>query len=86
MREIKFKPIGLIHTPYKTTDECPRQTYHGRGVKATINIEPEYSEGLKDLEGFSHLILVWHFHKSEIPSLTALPPGESETHGVFRVL
>jgi len=83
MKEIKFKPIGLIHTPYKTTGECPSQTYHGKGVKATIELQPEYEKGLKDLEGFSHLILVWHFHKSDSPSLTAYPPGETEERGVF---
>jgi tRNA-Thr(GGU) m(6)t(6)A37 methyltransferase TsaA len=83
MKEIKFKPIGLINTPYKTTGECPRQTYHGKGVKATIELQPKYEKGLKDLEGFSHLILVWHFHESYSPSLTAHPPGETEAHGVF---
>lgn len=83
MHEIKIKPIGIIHTPYKTSEECPRQGYHGKGVRATIELQPEYEEGLKDLEDFSHLILVWHFHKSEGFSLSTNPPGETESHGVF---
>jgi tRNA-Thr(GGU) m(6)t(6)A37 methyltransferase TsaA len=83
MQDIKFKPIGIIHTPYETTGECPRQSYHGKGVAATIDLFPEYIEGLKDLGGFSHLLLIWHFHKSEGFSLTANPPGETEAHGVF---
>jgi len=83
MSKIILKPIGIIHTPYKSTGECPRQSYHGKGIKGSIVIYPQYEEGLTDLDGFSHLILIWHFHKSDSPSLTALPPGESKAHGVF---
>jgi tRNA-Thr(GGU) m(6)t(6)A37 methyltransferase TsaA len=79
----EFKPIGVIHTPYKTPADCPRQGYHGKGVGATIELKPEYVEGLKDLDGFSHLILTWVFHQSEGFKLLACPPDETESHGVF---
>ena len=83
MQSYEFKPIGLIRTPYKTPSECPRQGYQGRGVQATIELNEEFIDGLKDLEGFSHLILCWVFHKSEGYNLLACPPDETETHGVF---
>jgi tRNA (adenine37-N6)-methyltransferase len=83
MTELIFKPIGIINTPYLTPEDCPRQSYHNKGVKAWIELMPEYVEGLTDLEGFSHLILVWTFHKSEGYKLMVLPPDEDEQHGVF---
>jgi len=83
MLELVFKPIGIINTPYKTSGDCPRQSYHNKGVKAWIELMPEYVEGLTDLDGFSHLILVWAFHKSEGFNLLVLPHDETTKHGVF---
>ncbi len=83
MDEFKFTPIGYINTPYKDLDECPRGDYFNKGVKASITLLPEYSEGLMDLDGFSHLILVWVFHKSEGYELIVEPPHDDRKHGVF---
>jgi len=83
MSEFKFKPIGIIRTPYKTPEDCPRQSHHNEGVLASIELEPKYAEGLLDLEGFSHLILVWVFHQSEGFKLVVKPPNDDDLHGVF---
>jgi tRNA-Thr(GGU) m(6)t(6)A37 methyltransferase TsaA len=83
MDRFTLKPIGIIHTPYKTTEDCPKGDYHGKGVKAYIELQPEYRDGLMDLDGFSHLILVWVFHESEGYELIASPPHDDEQHGVF---
>ena len=59
----KLKPIGIIHTPYKKDGEAPHQAYRSKEV-GEIEIFKEYAEGLKDIEGFSHLIILYLFHKS----------------------
>jgi len=65
MRELKreLKPIGIIHTPYKKDWEAPHQAYKSEEV-GEIEVFKEYEEGLKDIEGFSHLIILYVFHKS----------------------
>jgi len=80
---IKLNPIGLIRTPFKQPTGMPIQPSGAKGVKGTIEIEPEYSDGLKDLKGFSHIILLYHFHKSTKCALTVTPFLDSEKHGVF---
>jgi len=59
----KLKPIGIIHTPYKKDGEVPFQAYKSKDV-GKIEVFKEYEEGLKDIEGFSHLIILYEFHKS----------------------
>jgi tRNA-Thr(GGU) m(6)t(6)A37 methyltransferase TsaA len=59
----ELKPIGIIHTPYKRDGEVPRQAYES-GEVGEIEVFKEYEEGLKDIEGFSHLIILYMFHKS----------------------
>lgn len=83
MKEIKFKPIGIIHSPFKESKGTPIQPASAKGIKGTIEIFPEYAEGLKDLEGFSHIILIYHFHLSKPPSLMVQPFLEKALHGVF---
>ena len=58
-----LKPIGIIHTPYKKDGDAPHQAYKSREV-GEIEVFKEYEEGLKDVEGFSHLIILYEFHKS----------------------
>jgi tRNA-Thr(GGU) m(6)t(6)A37 methyltransferase TsaA len=83
MEEFKFRPIGIIHTPYKNPAECPRQGFLNHGVRGSIEILPQFQEGLLDLDGFSHILLIWVFDKSENYSLLSKPPGEEKMHGVF---
>jgi tRNA (adenine37-N6)-methyltransferase len=80
---ICFNPIGIIRTPFKQAVGIPIQPSGAKGVKGTIELKPEFGEGLKDLEGFSHIILIYHFHKSKKHELIVTPFLDSETHGVF---
>ena len=83
--EIKIKPIGVIHTPYKEPKGMPIQGRFKKGVKGAVEIFPEYREGLKDIEGFSHLILIYHFHKAKEENLIGKPFLEDTPHGVFAI-
>ena len=83
MREIKYKPIGIIHSPFKEVQGMPIQSTGARGVKGTVEVFAEYCPGLKDIDGFSHIILLYHFHLAGDYSLEARPFLDRETHGVF---
>ena len=64
MEEIRFMPIGYIHSPYKSKEESPRQSIYTPEVEALIDIMPEFSPGLLHLERHSHIIVLFHFHLS----------------------
>ena len=87
--EIKFNPIGIVHSPFKTKDNIDQQKYRGtRGfdhVKGELEIFTEYQRGLEDTEGFSHLIILFAFHESssEGGKLEAHPPPGDKKRGVF---
>ena len=83
MDEIKYKPIGVVHSPHKEPKGTPIQPPSAKGIDGTVEIFPEYAEGLKDLEGFSHIILIYHFHLSRKASLRVKPFMDTEVHGVF---
>ena len=83
MEKIIYKPIGVIHTPFKGTEGTPNQPTTGRDVEGVIEIEPEYTEGLNDLEGFSCIILIYHFHLSVGYSLRVKPFRHNHLRGVF---
>ncbi|HEX7364037.1 MAG TPA: tRNA (N6-threonylcarbamoyladenosine(37)-N6)-methyltransferase TrmO [Dehalococcoidia bacterium] len=85
MQEIRYKPIGIIHSPFKEVDGMPIQPSGALGIKGTVELFIEYSAGLKDIDGFSHIILVYHFHLSRGYALEARPFMEDETHGIFAV-
>ena len=77
---MKLKPIGIIHSPYKDRKECPPQ---GRDEICEIEISGRYREGLKHIDGFSHLILLYWFHSAKDYSLLVKTPWHSELHGLF---
>ena len=81
--EIMYRPIGTIHTPFKTIEGMPIQPNGGRDVDARIHMFPEFSEGLADLDGFSHLILLYHFHKSMNYKLKVKPFLDDQVRGLF---
>jgi tRNA-Thr(GGU) m(6)t(6)A37 methyltransferase TsaA len=83
MDEIEYKPIGVIHSPFKEPKGTPIQPAGAKGTNGIVEIFPEYAEGLKDIEGFSHIILLYHFHLSKGSTLLAKPYMDNETHGVF---
>jgi len=60
MGEIVYKPIGIIHTPFKGIKGTPNQPTAGKDVEGIIEIQPEYTEGLNDIEGFSHIKFFSH--------------------------
>jgi len=83
MGEIKYNPIGVIHSPFKEPKGTPIQPAGAQGVAGMVEVFPEYAEGLKDVEGFSHLILLYHFHLSKPSPLKVKPYMDNEMHGVF---
>ena len=83
MDTIKYKPIGVIHSPFKESKGTPIQPVGGKGVDGTVEIFPEYIEGLKDVECFSHIILIFHFHLSKRSRLKVKPYMDDELRGVF---
>jgi tRNA-Thr(GGU) m(6)t(6)A37 methyltransferase TsaA len=83
MREIKYKPIGVIHSPFKDVEGVPIQPTGAQGVEGTVEVFPEYCAGLKDIEGFSHIILLYHFHLAKGYSLDVKPFMDDESRGVF---
>lgn len=83
MDNITYKPIGIIRTPFKSREGMPIQPSGAKGVQGTIKIEKEYVGGLKDLEGFSHIILLYHFHLSKGYYLTLTPFLDDQPRGVF---
>lgn len=84
-KEIKLKPIGIIHTPYKEPKGIPIQGKFEKSVTGIIEIFPEYQKGLKDIEGFSHLILIYHFSRSKEEKLVGKPFLEDQEHGIFAI-
>jgi tRNA-Thr(GGU) m(6)t(6)A37 methyltransferase TsaA len=83
MQEIRYRPIGVIHSPFKQTKGMPIQPPGARGVAGTVEVSPEYGDGLKDLDGFSHIFLLYHFHLSQGYSLTVKPYLDDSLRGVF---
>ncbi len=83
MRTITFEPIGIIHNTITDPKDAPRSEHMAEGVTATVEIYPEYTQGLTDLEGFSHIILLVHFHLSKDYDLMTTPFLGNTRRGVF---
>jgi len=83
MKAITYKPIGVVHSPFKEPKNVPIQAVASKGTKGTIEVFPEYVEGLKDLDGFSHIILIYHFSLVNGYSLVMKPFLDDNLHGVF---
>jgi len=85
MHDINYKLIGIIYSPFKEPKETPIQPAGGKDIDGTVEVFPEYAEGLKDVEGFSHIILIFHFHLSKGVSLKTKPYLDNEERGVFAI-
>jgi tRNA-Thr(GGU) m(6)t(6)A37 methyltransferase TsaA len=83
MGDVVYRPVGVVHSPFKEPYGTPIQSAAARDVVGVIEVFPQYAEGLRDIEGFSHLILIYHFHLCSQPSLIVKPYLDDETHGVF---
>ena len=78
-----LRPIGHVRTPYTDTAAIPKGPGAEHRAEGLIEVLPEYAEGLLDIEGFSHLYLIWVFDRSEGFALLATPPTDDRPHGVF---
>lgn len=83
MENIIYKPIGIIHSPFESVEGIPIQPAAATGVFGTVELFTDFTGGLKDLEGFSHIILIYHFHLSEGYQLGIKPFLDSNKRGVF---
>ena len=83
MTTIQYKPIGIIRSPFQSIEDMPIQPSGALSVPGTVEISAQYRQGLKDLEGFSHIILLYHFHKAPGSELIVTPFMDTEPRGVF---
>lgn len=79
---LELRPIGVIHSPYRSRGGAPHQGC-GREEISEIELFKEFEEGLKDIEGFSHIILIYWFHKSQGYHLLVKTPWDTKLHGLF---
>jgi tRNA (adenine37-N6)-methyltransferase len=83
LEEITCRPIGFIHSPFTLNHGTPIQPEGGSDVESTVEVLEEFAPGLRDLEGFSHVILLYHFHTCTSTALTVKPFMDREERGVF---
>ena len=80
---MQLTQIGTIYSPFSDPKEMPIQPASTLGITGKVVLEPKYQEGLKDLDGFSHIILLYYFHLSSGCNLSLIPFLDDESHGVF---
>ncbi|MEJ2215881.1 MAG: tRNA (N6-threonylcarbamoyladenosine(37)-N6)-methyltransferase TrmO [Gemmatimonadota bacterium] len=80
---IEFSSIGIIHSPFTELEGMPIQPAGAAGVKGTVEVFPEFRAGLRDLDGFSHVILLYHLHRSRGFDLRVVPFLDAEPRGLF---
>ena len=78
-----MRPVGYVRSPYTETAQVPKGCGARHEAEGLIEIEPEFEEGLLDIEGFSHLYVVWVFDRAEGFELVGTPPTDTRPHGVF---
>ena len=83
MADITLRPIGHVRSPFKDTSEIPKGPDALHVAEGVVELDPVFEEGLRDVEGFSHLYVLWFFHKVDGFDLTAWPPADDRSHGVF---
>ena len=75
--------VGYVQSPYKEPNEIPRGCGAKHDAEGVLNIAPEFELGLTDIEGFSHLFVIWEFDRSQGFELLGTPPTDTRQHGVF---
>ncbi len=83
MEIVRFSPIGVIRSPFRSPKGTPIQPVFSENARGRIELLPEYKDGLKDLEGFSHITIVYHTHLARGRPLVVRPFMDSEERGVF---
>ena len=78
-----MRPIGVVRTPYTETSQIPKGPGAEHRAEGFLEIDPEYEVGLTDIDGFSHLYVIWQFHRTEGYELLGTPPTDTRPHGVF---
>ncbi|MBP9144152.1 MAG: tRNA (N6-threonylcarbamoyladenosine(37)-N6)-methyltransferase TrmO [Thermoanaerobaculia bacterium] len=80
---ILLHPIGVVHSPYRTKDDVPKGLGAKHAAPGAIEIFPEFAAGLADIEGFSHLYVLWIFDRAGDYELLGTNPTDGREHGVF---
>ena len=80
---ISYQPIGTIHSPFEGIEKVPIQPAAASGIRGTVEVFAEFAAGLQDVLGFSHIILLYHFHRVTQVRLTVVPFLDEEPRGVF---
>ena len=80
---MNFKPIGIVHSPFKEAIGVPIQPKAAKGIEGTVEVFAEFADGLADLDGFSHIILICHFHLANNYKLKVTPYMDDQQRGVF---
>lgn len=83
--KINYETIGYIKSPHKKAEGTPIQTGGAEGIEGELELLSEYQDGLKDLEGFSHIILLYHCHKAGETKLVRKPFMDEKEHGIFSI-
>jgi len=83
MNILAFTPIGIVHSPHQHAADTPIQPVFAAGCRGRAEIFPEFAEGLRDLEGFSHIYLIYHLHQAPPAKLLVKPFIQDVEHGVF---
>lgn len=83
LSEIIYRPIGIIHSEHTVAEKTPIQPVYAEGCKGYAEVFPDFTEGLKDLEGFSHIYLIYHFHQSPQCKLIVKPFLQDIDRGIF---
>jgi len=80
---VTLTPIGTVRSPFNDTADIPKGLGARHDAEGILEIRPDLEAGLEDIEGFSHLYVIWIFDRAEGPELTAYPPSDDRPHGVF---
>jgi tRNA (adenine37-N6)-methyltransferase len=83
MDEISLHPVAHVRSPFSETAQIPRGPGATHRAEGILDVLPEYEAGLQDIEGFSHLYVIWVFHRSGAHELVGIPPTDDRPHGVF---
>ena len=81
--KIEYRPIGFVHSPFTEREGTPIQPSRSKGARGTVELLPEFEEGLSDLDGFSHIILLCHLHRSSGFKLRVIPFLDTVPRGLF---
>jgi tRNA (adenine37-N6)-methyltransferase len=83
MDKFTMRAIGHVRSPYKEASQIPKGLGARHAAEGKIEVLPEFEAGLQDIEGFSHLVVIWVFHKSDGYDMVFTPPSDNKPHGVF---